>query len=232
MIALDFAERPYVLVRANCLDVFAEMPPASLDAIVADPPFFMPAVHYSSRVEWGRKWTDALVLSDWWRMVVRAAIPALKPTGHFVVFCSRASYAAFYPTMFEEFGSATCLVWDKTRPGLGWHFRYQHELIIHGHNAGAYRPDDGKLRVDVLKHPATLSRNRKHPVEKPVALLRELIEGCCPPGGVVCDPFMGSGTTGVAAIEAGRLFVGIEADADYMADAADYLAAVAHGGGI
>lgn len=55
-----------------------------------------------------------------------------------------------------------------------------------------------------------------HPTVKPVALMRWLVRLVTPPGGVVLDPFMGSGTTGVAVMQEGRRFVGIEQSAEYM----------------
>lgn len=55
-------------------------------------------------------------------------------------------------------------------------------------------------------------RHGLHPTEKPVPLMMELVELFSSPGDLVCDPFMGSGTTGVAAVRLGRKFVGIEMD--------------------
>jgi DNA modification methylase len=60
----------------------------------------------------------------------------------------------------------------------------------------------------VLNHPAVSPDARIHPTEKPVGLLRSLIEAV--PGETVLDPFMGSGTTGAAALRSGRKFVGCE----------------------
>ena len=56
-----------------------------------------------------------------------------------------------------------------------------------------------------------------HPTQKPLDVLRPLIEYSCPPGGTVLDPFMGSGSTGVAALQLGRKFIGIEINPDYVA---------------
>ncbi len=55
-----------------------------------------------------------------------------------------------------------------------------------------------------------------HPTVKPVALMEYLVRLVSPPGGVVLDPFLGSGTTGVAAIKQGFHFIGIEREADYI----------------
>jgi site-specific DNA-methyltransferase (adenine-specific) len=54
-----------------------------------------------------------------------------------------------------------------------------------------------------------------HPTVKPLALMSWLVKLACPPGGVVLDPFAGSGTTGVACVQTGRRFIGVEMDAGY-----------------
>jgi hypothetical protein len=99
------------------------------------------------------------------------------------------------------------LVWDKGQIGMGREFRKSHELIIHG-----WRPEtpifgDGVGRPDVLKCSPVSSGGRVHPAQKPTPLLTELLRPC---GGLILDPFMGSGSTGVAALAAGKRFVGIE----------------------
>lgn len=62
-----------------------------------------------------------------------------------------------------------------------------------------------------------------HPTQKPTALLHTLIEHACPPGGLVLDPFMGSGSTLVAARDVGRRAIGIERSIDYCKAATERL---------
>jgi DNA modification methylase len=59
-------------------------------------------------------------------------------------------------------------------------------------------------------------REGSHPTEKPLSLMRELISLFTKPGETICDPFMGSGSTGVAAISLGRKFIGIEREQAYF----------------
>jgi site-specific DNA-methyltransferase (adenine-specific) len=70
-------------------------------------------------------------------------------------------------------------------------------------------------------------RRNTHPTVKPIALMRYLCRLITPPGGIVLDPFMGSGTTGCAAIAEGFAFIGIEQSADYCAIARNRIAAAA-----
>lgn len=207
------------IIHGDCLEYMAGMATASVDAVVTDPPFFCPATHYQSRVGWQRKWSDVSVLTHWWATICDELRRIAKPEAHVLVFCNADSYPAFYPAMYSRWEKLVALVWDKERPGLGRIWRHQHEFIIAARNAGAWEPEDGKLRRDVLRHKATLSRERRHPVEKPAALLAELVAAACPPDGLVLDPFSGSGTTGEGALRAGRRFLGIESEPEYAEDA-------------
>lgn len=67
-------------------------------------------------------------------------------------------------------------------------------------------------------NPASFQADKAHPTQKPVPLMRWCIEKVDPQG-IICDPFMGSGTTGVAAVQMGRAFVGIEIDPTHFAAA-------------
>ena len=80
-----------------------------------------------------------------------------------------------------------------------------------GHNKWTdvyYRKDNGEVTPDPQRN--------HHPTVKPVALMRWLVRLICPPGSTVLDPFMGSGTTGVACATEGREFIGIELEPEYM----------------
>lgn len=128
-------------------------------------------------------------------------------------------------------GAPVELIWDKENAGMGnltlpW--APQHECITFGMyvSSGANRRDgygalSARIRKgSVLRVPRKNSRGVKnHPTEKPVALLSQLIESSSCVGDMVLDPFMGSGSTCVAAVLAGRKTVGIELDPKYTATA-------------
>lgn len=75
-----------------------------------------------------------------------------------------------------------------------------------------YRKWNAGGKRGIYTHCVNTNRQGEHPTEKPVPLMRELVADFTQPGQVVCDPFMGSGTTGVACVQLGRSFVGIERD--------------------
>lgn len=104
------------------------------------------------------------------------------------------------------------LVWEKGTVGMGdlsvpW-FPNTEEIYVIGDGW------QGSRTTSVLRYPV---RNEYHPTEKPVDLMRHLISRCA--GDTITDPFMGSGSTGVAAILEGRKFVGCEINEAYFSTA-------------
>ena len=205
---------PATMYLGDCLEILPTLP--KVDAVITDPPFFMPATHYQSRVGWQRTWGDTSVLRGYWEAVSDRVIERLHRTGHFLTFCNHESYPVFYPVMYGRFDFLKALVWNKRKVGLGRVWRNQHELIIAARWNDAEFNEDGKLRADVIDRDASLSAERDHPVEKPVELLMDLIEPTTKPGMTVLDPFAGSGTTGAAAIALERQFIGIEIEPKYF----------------
>lgn len=110
------------------------------------------------------------------------------------------------------------LIWDKgDHVGMGdlslpWKPNDE-EIYIIGSGFSGHRIG-GVLKHNAIAGTVAVSRGRHHPTEKPVSLMMDLVERC--PGHTVLDPFMGSGTTGVACVNLGRAFVGIEIDQAYF----------------
>ena len=208
----------FEIKHGDCLEVMRGMADNSVDTVVTDPPFVVPTQHYASRSgenKFGRKWSDISPLIGWFDMVTTEVARILRPTGHFVCFCNADSYPAFYPAVFSRFGNADCLVWDKGKIGMGRGWRKRTEFIVVGRNPDAWFSPETKSTV--LACPVVPSEKRIHPAQKPVSLLREIIKHTTPPGGVVVDPFTGSGSTGEAAMLEGFEFIGIEMEAEYVA---------------
>lgn len=137
----------------------------------------------------------ALVFADW-RMVPHLA-PALESSG------------LRYRNM---------LVWDKGSAGLGRGFKPRHEIVLEYTNGSTEYPVlNGS---NVLRCGRVHASRRRHPTQKPVDLLQELIRVTATPGGTVVDPFMGSGSTIVAALASGMNVVGSELDEQHCETAA------------
>jgi len=117
--------------------------------------------------------------------------------------------------------------WDKTGSARAPHkgyFRHQCEYVVWGTNGPCPAATHGGPWPGLVREPVN-PREKLHMTGKPVALMEALVQAV-PPGGVILDPFMGSASTGVAALRAGRRFIGIEQDAHYFNVACERLEAL------
>lgn len=202
------------LYLGMCDEVLPLLPERSVDVVLTDPPFFMPATHYSSRVTWPKSWGDTSTLRIFWSFCLEQMIVKLKPSGHLLTFCSGSSYPVFYPETYKRFDTVRCLVWDKGVLGLGSPWRNRHELILAARwKTARYGEDKGV--PDVLCHRATLPRKRSHPVEKPYSLIADLLAPISLPGQTILDPFAGGGSTMIASVRRGLKCIGIESEESY-----------------
>jgi site-specific DNA-methyltransferase (adenine-specific) len=108
------------------------------------------------------------------------------------------------------------VIWDKANPGIGWRYRRQHEMVMVAHRQGGSLAWSGN--IDALPNVIRISKPRDefHPNIKPVSLVEKFIAAHTNDDGIVLDPFMGSGTTGVACMNLGRKFIGIEIEPKYF----------------
>ena len=132
--------------------------------------------------------------------------------GHLLAFCDAQSYPVFYVSAYRHFANMACLVWDKGRVGMGKPWRHQHEMILAAWDPGAYSL--GTMST-ILRESVVNTVDRDHPAEKPIPLLVRILNAITPPGGTVLDPFAGSGTTLLAAIQEGFSVIGIEKEPEY-----------------
>lgn len=147
---------------------------------------------------------------------LEAMAPKLATNAHVLIFCSPAGEPGMR-AVIENAGLRTrgFLVWDKQATGMGdpdTTFAPAHERIIHAVKGS---PPLYRRAADVLRHRRCDST--RHPTEKPVPLLRELIEATTAEGQIVADPFGGVASVPVAAKEAGRRWWGCEIEAKYHA---------------
>jgi site-specific DNA-methyltransferase (adenine-specific) len=109
------------------------------------------------------------------------------------------------------FAVKSVVVWDRMAHGMGdlkSAFAPRYDTCIFAVK-GSYAFPDGRP-VDVIQCQRLDGAKLKHPNEKPVELMRRLIETTTKPGDLILDPFAGSGTTLVAALQSGRRYMGVE----------------------
>lgn len=102
-------------------------------------------------------------------------------------------------------------------PGVGFNYRRSYEFILYfgASKSSKFMAANQHSEHNVL-HYQNSTFNRLHPNEKPLSLIMRLMENHTEKGDLVFDPFMGSGTTGVAALKNGRRFIGFELEPKYF----------------
>ena len=146
----------------------------------------------------------------------------LKQTcsGWVILFCTAEGVAAWRDSIeASHIKYKTPCVWVK--PDSAPRFNGQapahgHEMIVTGWCGPGYSAWNGGGRRGTFEHLCNPpDRDGLHPTQKPLSLMMELVSLFTNPGDLVCDPFMGSGQTGVACIKLGRKFCGVEIDETY-----------------
>lgn len=130
----------------------------------------------------------------------------LRAERHIYVMFDSFSLLSLGALMRECFDVKGIVVWDKVHLGMGHYFRRRHEHIVFA--AKGRRKLSRRDVADVWQVPRL--RRAAYPTQKPVALFERMIEASAEPGFVVCDPFVGSGSSAVAAIRRGCTFIGAD----------------------
>jgi site-specific DNA-methyltransferase (adenine-specific) len=205
------------ILHGDCIRHMRAMPGRSVDFILTDPPY---VTRYRDRS--GRSVAND-DNADWLAPSFAGMFRLLKPASFCVSFYGWNKVdlfmAAWRAAGFRPVGH---IVFRK---------RYASKLgFLEARHEAAYLLAKGDARHPALPIPDVLdwhyTGNVLHPTQKPVEVLKPLIAAFSPPGGVVLDPFCGSGSTLVAATELGRSSLGIELDGAHCQTAASRLAQV------
>jgi adenine-specific DNA-methyltransferase len=194
------------IVQGDCIEQMRAMQSQSVDFILTDPPYI---TRYRERS--GRRVAND-DNADWLRPAFAEMYRVLARDSFCVSFYgwNKADLfiAAWRAAGFRMVGH---IVFRKGYASSVRFLRYEHET--------AYLLAKGEVVPPASPVPDVLdwsyTGNRLHPTQKPVSVLKPLIEAFCKPGGVVLDPFCGSGSTLVAARDVGRDYIGIELDSTY-----------------
>lgn len=229
------------LYLGDCLTIFGGI--SSFTHVVTDPPYDEEA-HTLQRRTLGAGVTRS-------RRLKNSALPfkslsqhdrdifcpsaVHKCAGWFIAFCQAESVGEWRQSLRQAGAKwRRAGVWVKPdsspqlsgdRPACG------HEAIALawcGRGRSVWSGGGSRAVWTIPKHDAGHGHggiSNEHPTQKPLRLMRKLVSDFTQPGDVVCDPFMGAGTTGIACIELGRKFVGVEIDGSYFEIACRRIAA-------
>lgn len=225
------------IINADVLDGLAQLEDESVDCIVTDPPYGETSLEWDKAHEsWasearrilkpeGSMWVfgslRSLMASDWsgWNLAQDLVWEKHNGSNSFADRFRRVHEIAAH---FYRSDSAWTGVYKKalfTNDARARVVRRKQRPPQWGDiGASSYRSEDGgpRLMRSVMFF-RSMHGEAEHPTQKPVAVMLPLIEYSCPPGGVVLDPFIGSGTTALAAAQLGRSCIGIEINPEYAA---------------
>lgn len=212
--------------------VLRDMPEATVDCLVTDPPFAL------GMFKSGEQHGDRRLVSNVGKMydddphkvldtidqIMSHCARILKADGHGYVFFHHNRYNDILDILEKHFGDAvetTPVIWIKNTPGVGdpnrsWVYAYEPCFFINRGRALIKPQAFNYIRYDTVP-----PKDKTHPTEKPTILLRHLISASCVPGEIVLDPFAGSGSTLEAAVQQGCRFIGCEAIEDFYARIVD-----------
>lgn len=201
------------LYHGDCMEVLQTILDCSVDAVVTDPPYGISYV--SSRRKHGK--TDPLA-NDCAAPVRAVPLMAGKVLdGGCMYLATRFDVSALWNDAMRGSGLTlkTPIFWDKgnhTSGDLVGDYGGQVEIFLFAHK-GRHELLDGRQSNlwRVMRDPAG-----DHPTPKPVRLIERMVRNSVLGVGLVLDPFMGSGTTGVACANLGRKFIGIEIERKYF----------------
>ena len=225
--SLYYQDEKATLYRGDALAVLASLPSGSVDALITDPPYSsggqfrgdrsQSAVSkYSSAMTAGVDFAgdnrDQRAFLAWMGIWLTEALRVVRPGGKCLLFTDWRQL----PTTTDalQVGGWVwrgVVPWAKPggRPAFKQRaFLNSCEYVVWGTVGNAVEADDSTVPLPGFMRAAS-PREREHITQKPVDVMRELSK-IAPEDGIILDPFMGSGTTGVAAMIEGRRFVGVE----------------------
>lgn len=209
------------LKKADCLEILSEFSDNSVDLIVTDPPYRCISggkPHKKGQPSGMLSLNDGKVFAyndikpeQWFPELFRV----LKPDSHCYIMVNTLNLE-LYLRLAREVGFQlhNVLVWQKNNvtPSRWYMKNGEYTLFLRKGKAKTIN-NLGSKTVHSFQN---ITGKKVHPTEKPVELMKYYIENSSHPCDTVLDPFMGSGSTGVAAVSSGRNFIGIEIDGNYF----------------
>jgi site-specific DNA-methyltransferase (adenine-specific) len=201
----------FQLTRGDAVAWLRTLPDASVDLVITDPPYESLEKHRAIGTTTRLKHSKASS-NDWFEIFPNDRFPelfkevfrVLKKDSHFYLFCDPETMFVAKP-LAEEAGFKFWkpLIWNKISIGMGYHYRARYECVLFFEKGKRKLHDLGI--ADIIDVPRVRGG---YPAEKPPEVSEILVKQSCELGDLVIDPFMGSGSVGVAAIRNARHFRG------------------------
>jgi site-specific DNA-methyltransferase (adenine-specific) len=205
------------LMQGDCLERMKEIPDGSVDMVLTDPPYGMD--FQSNRRVVKQKFAKIANDKnlDWVDSFIGECYRVMSSNSAMYFFCSWHNVDYFKQAIERKFKLKNMIVWVKNNHGSGdlkGGYAPQHEIVFYACKGRVL--NRGKRMPDVIYADKIPSSKLVHPTEKNVQMLEVFIRQHTDQEMLILDPFMGSGTTGVACVNLCRSFIGIELDENYF----------------
>lgn len=155
----------------------------------------------------GQKWFDEFHdTEENYELFLKECFRVLKPNRHIYLMFDSYSLLTLGQVVRKIFDVKNIVVWDKMNIGLGHYFRRRHELIMFA--SKGKRPLNFKDIPDIWRVKRVTSA--KYPTQKPTEIFELMLAGSSEKDFIVCDPFLGSGSSAIASIKYGCKFIGCD----------------------
>lgn len=229
-------ERMLVLLQGDCLEQMRKIPDDSVSLILTDPPYNLGLFMKHRGTNMGKLRENHFAVSGWDQLETKKwerqmtgffseAARVMKRRGSMVVFMSLIKVQTIIEAAVAQgFYYKTTGIWHKTNPlprNMNLQFVNSTEAWIYftyDSATGTFN-NEGRVEHDFVETsvvPLSEKRKGKHPTQKPLALMRHFVALLTNKNDIVLDPFMGSGSSGLASVELGRKFIGIELSPAYF----------------
>lgn len=199
------------LIHGDCLEVMRDIPDGSVDMVMTDIPYGK-VNRKSNGLRNLYKGNADIVNFDLSQLITGLSRVCGKSI---YIFCGTEQVSEIRSTLVKNGYSTRLGIWEKTNPSpMNGQYIWLSsvECCVYGKKSGAIFNEHCKSSV--WRFPT--ARGKLHPTMKPVKLIEYLINTSSTTNDLIFDPFMGSGTTGVAAKNLNRKFIGIELNEDYF----------------
>lgn len=209
------------IYNMDCLDGMRQLPDNCVDLVVTDPPYVIETSGAGIYKQADKQYVKELNnMKDGFSTQVLDELCRIMKKINIYFFCSQKQ---IIPLLDYFVKGKKCnwnlLTWHKTNPvpACGNKYLTDTEYILFFREKGVKIYGEFKTKFTYYITPLNQSDKKKygHPTIKPINIVTNLIVNSSLENGIVFDPFMGSGTTAVAAKECGRNFIGYELDSDY-----------------
>lgn len=210
------------IYKKDALELLSSINENSIDLIITDPPYFV-----LGKQSWDMQWRNVEEYLNWMSQILDEMHTVLKHNrATFIFFSQKYMFDFYYLLRKSKFNFERMLIWHHKNLAKPTNKMYLWTYdpifyIIKGKRNSVFHPSFLKSEnVDVFTIPKpqnwSKQNTRHHPAEKPVELLKVLIKANSNEGDVILDPFMGSGSTGVAALKLNRKFIGCDISSEYF----------------